>query len=356
MAMPQNDDYVESYSVYAGRKRQKRSEDRFSLINRRNVNGRHFTRTLISEALRVGLLPIEVVDDMQMQIMGKLEELLREHKKSTGIELDEDGARHLLESVFYTLDTYLLAFHDPMYAITAVQATSVEEMFRGGRQQIKTQICETVSLYIQAKKNRIPTENTAYQGVLNEDIHTYLNRYDYRMAAQDIVCPLRYPLMTDCSPDHTGISYLRDYLQRLYIENELLALFDPEERDLLFSAFAAKHDMTVEGMRVNLLSLILNHAFGASMLGKYPGILTLTEPEVRILYEKLYRKTTRELGDMAAQAADTLITDFHITDGLLIGYVRTAGRIFAGHLVSARNAREHADLFVPTDPTMLFRS
>ena len=52
--------------------------DRFQLINRRNIHASCYTRTLISEALRVGMIPIELVDDIQMQVRGVLEEHLRQ--------------------------------------------------------------------------------------------------------------------------------------------------------------------------------------------------------------------------------------------------------------------------------------
>lgn len=331
------------------------SADRFSLINRKNVNCRHYTRTLVSEALRVGLLPIEIVDDIQMQMMGKLEELLREYKKATGTEPDEDGAKHMLESVFYTVDVYLMGYHDPMYAITAVQATDIEEMFRGGRQQIRTLICEAVSLYVQAKKTRIPTVNLTYDLVLDEDIKAFLTAYDYRYAAQDNVVTLRYPLAYEGGSGCTGIHHLREYLRRLCIENRIMQLFDPEERDLLFASYAEAHGGKPETMRVNLLTLILRNGFGASILGKYTGILTLTEDEVSVLYAKLHRKTTRELEEMSSSAVNMMLSDFHIRDGAVTGYIRRAGIRFSRSLAEARNAGESADLFVASDPLHLFR-
>ena len=121
--------------------------DRFQLINRRNIHNSRYTQSLVSEALRVGMIPLELVDDLQMQVRGVLEEHLREARRahSGGVrfqadandgadafahDVDEAVARGFLDSIFYSLDAYLLGFHDPMYAINALQGMAVDEMFR----------------------------------------------------------------------------------------------------------------------------------------------------------------------------------------------------------------------------------
>ncbi len=334
---------------------QNRTSDRFSLINRRNIQVQHYTRTLIAEALRVRLLSMEIVDDLQMQIMGKLDDLMREYRKKWNRDLSEEATKHLLSSIFYTLDTYLLAFHDPMYAITAVQSTSVEEMFHGGRQQLRERVCETVFLSVQVKKQRISTVNRAYHRVMDEEIHAYLRAYDYQYAAQDRICPLSYPLMSDAGIEEQGIMYAYTYLRRMQTENKMLQLFEPEERDLLFTSYAALHGFTPEEMTVNLFSIVMNNALGASILGKYTGILTLTNEETDLLYQKLHRKTTRELESMAADAVQTMANDFHLTDNAMLAYSKAYGRRFAQKLIMARNEQKSATLFVASNPLHLFR-
>ena len=112
-----------------------RQNDRFPLINRRNIQPSRYTRSLVSEALRVGMIDITLVDDIQMQVRGVLEEHLRQLRHDlaktsrtmptsdggTAFSVNEETARAMLDSIFYSLDTYLLGFHDPMYAINALQ-------------------------------------------------------------------------------------------------------------------------------------------------------------------------------------------------------------------------------------------
>ena len=343
-----------------------RPHDRFPLINRRNIHPSRYTRSLISEALRVGMIDISLVDDIQMQMRGVLEEHLRiarkEHVKavhtSSGDDadlpptVDEALARNMLDSIFYSVDTYLLGFHDPLYAINALQGMAVDDMFRAGQKMVKSLICETVALHVQAKKSRIQTDNAAYNITLEEEIQTFLSGYDYRRAGHEIVCPMTYPLF-DAPASVQGIHRLRDYLSRLVTENRFAALFEAEETHLLINAYAKqKHTMTAD-MQVNLYGIILTNALGAAFLGKYPGILVLTEQEMTYLNEKLHRKTTRELEHMTTEAFRTLIADLH-PEPAVAAYLMGHAKQFIGLLREARDSADASRVFVPSDPQMLF--
>lgn len=358
--------------------------DKFPLINRRNIHASRYTQSLIAEALRVGLMQIELVDDIQMQIRGILEDRLRELRRDSGklmqlyeqqirtekrfsdeqekssagaaecqAALDETCAKMLLDSIFYSLDTYLLGFHDPMYAINAIEAMCVEDMYREGQRALKSLVCETVGLSVKVKKSRMETDNLAYNQMLDAEIRSYLDHYDYRWGGHMIPGSLSYPLTDPLGSMH-GIHFLRDYLTRLYAENRFAALFEPEEKALLLSSYAKLHRTTTEGMHANLFSVIINNALGASILGKYTGILTLTEEEVGTLNGMLYRKTTRELEHMTAEAMRAMITDLKPTP-TVTAYVNGHARQLVTRLINARNAGDDAKLFVPSDPKELFK-
>lgn len=343
-----------------------RTHDRFSLINRRNVHPSRYTRSLVSEALRVGLIDITLVDDIQMQVRGVLEEHLRlirrennraaqasDEGSSDAPAIDEAFARGMLDSIFYSVDTYLLSFHDPMYAINALQGMAIDDMFRAGQKILKSLVCESVALHVQAKKSRIVTDNAAYNLTLDEEIRAYLESYDYKRAGHEVVCPMTY-LLSDAPSVMQGIHRLRDYLSRLVTENRFAAMFEPEEKQLLFDSYAKKKHTTTAEMQANLYDIILCNALGASILGKYPGILVLTEEEIAALNEKLHRKTTRELEHMATDAIRTLIADLR-PEPAVSAYLMGHAKQFVTRLREARNASDASVLFVPSDPQMLFR-
>lgn len=340
-----------------------RQNDRFPLINRRNIQPSRYTRSLVSEALRVGMIDITLVDDIQMQVRGVLEEHLRlvrrEYVRAAQNDnagespaVDEAMARSMLDSIFYSVDTYLLGFHDPLYAINALQGMAVDDMFREGQKMLKSLVCESVALHVQAKKSRIQTDNDAYNTTLDTEIHAYLEGYDYRRAGHEVVCPMSYAL-ADMPTAMPGIHRLRDYLSRLVTENRFAALFEPEEKQLLLASYAKKKRTTTKEMQANLYDIILCNALGAAILGKYPGILVLTEEEISYLNEKLHRKTTRELEHMATEAIRTLTSDLR-PEPAVSAYLMGHAKQFVSRLRTARDTADASQVFIPSDPQMLF--
>ena len=138
------------------------------------------------------------------------------------------------------------------------------------------------------------------------------------------------------------------------VTDYLSALFEPEEKALLLESYAAKHHTTTREMHVNLYEVIVCNALGAAILGKYPGILVLTEQEIAYLTEKLHRKTTRELEHIATEAINSLIADLH-PEPAEAAYLRGHAKRLVSRLLEARNAADASVLFVPSDPQMLFR-
>ena len=180
----------------------------------------------------------------------------------------------------------------------------------------------------------------------------YLEGYDYRRAGHEVVCPMTYAL-SDTPFLMPGIHRLRDYLSRLVTENRFAALFEQEEKQLLFASYAEKKHTTTREMQANLYDVILCNALGAAILGKYPGILVLTDEEITYINEKLHRKTTRELEHMTTEAIRTLISDLH-PEPAVSAYLMAHAKQFVGRLRTARDSGDASQIFVPSDPQMLF--
>jgi len=326
--------------------------DRFQLVNHYNIKKNKYTQSLISEALRVGMIPMELVDDIQMQVRGVLELLLKEQRSLNGSQVDKERAQALLDSVFYAIDAYLLSFHDPLYAINALQGMCVEDMYQSGMKIIRSMIYESVALSVKAKKTRIQTDNEAYNKTLDEDVHVFLDGYDYRFAGQQTVMPMQYRISGTTTAE--GIFYLRSYLNRLYIENCFAAMFDSEEKALLFSVYAKQRKTTTRDMRVNLFALILNNALGAVILGKYAGILTLTEEESAALCHALQKKTVRMINQIAIDSIKNLIADMR-PDPAVTAYLNGQAKQVIARLTAVKNEGEGAAMFIPSDPIELFK-
>lgn len=301
--------------------------NRFSLINRRNLRAREYTQSLIAEALRVDLLSMQEVDDLQMQIMGQLETAIK-RASLRDCAVDEAVGRELLAGVYFTVDTNLLSFHDPMYALSVLQSESISTIFENGRQQLRAHYLQTVDLYVRARSIRLPCENALYEKTVGEEMQEALLLWDPLFPART---PARfsYPLGDRRAERHGGIFYPKAYLEALMTEHRFYALFDPIELDVWLT-----ESPPAEGV----FRAVLGAALSAVMLGRFSGTLYLTEDEKEALCGRLERRTSREITDAAILAANTLIRDLLPGDPLLQRSVRR-GAVEWAKEISAQKIR-----------------
>ncbi len=282
----------------------RQKKERLSLINRRNLRYDNYTRSLVTEAVRVNMLPLTVADDLQMQIMGQLETLLKENEQ----ELNEE---ELLTSVFFTLDAYLMGYHDPMYAIAALQSHDVGEMFRSGQKQLRERICDSVALYVQAKRNRQRIENDYYNHTLDKEIKDALRRYDIYHAAHSIALKMSYPLAFERA-EYRGVYYIKHYLKQMITEDRICGCFPAPERDALYASYAQQNHKELKSCRMNLFSVVMNQALGNALLGKYTGELRHTVKEGKSLLKKLREMSGYELQETVRRNVQQLSLDLHL--------------------------------------------
>ncbi len=322
-------------SVFAGQRlgfgmRHARELDRFSLINRRNIQYTNYTQSLITEALRVRLLQAAFVDDLQMQIMGQLELLIRRFPADPALSQEQISAHNqaLLDGIFFTLDTYLLSFHDPMYALSALQSESVTEMYTAGQQQLRAHYLETVALLVKTRKINSTALLPKLRQTLQTEIHETLLQYRPQFCSSTPHA-FSYPCADDRIGQHRGIFYIKQYLRALLFEERFLSFYDGEELAAVVQDTQSKDD--------NLFLRTLHSALGCTMLGKFSGQLVLAEDEYAHLCARLAKRSRRELGQIVQLGVHTLCKELPIGDVGLMLYVRRAAKEWVPALCSARD-------------------
>ena len=301
--------------------------DRFSLINRRNIQYANYTQALITEALRVGLLDAACVDDLQLQIMGQLETQIRRCPVLTSDEAHKARNQELLRGIFFTLDTYLLSFHDPMYALSALQSEAVSEMYTHGQKQLRAHYLETVSLLVHARHTIKAPLDAALRHVLDTEVHDALFTYDPLFCGRS--CALfSYPTADQRIYEHRGIFFMKHYLRALLLENTFTTLFEDTQRAAVLYNPSRIHQ--------NFFLQLLHSALGCIILGKFTGQLCLSLEEFSHLADRLARRSQREITQIVLLAAQTLQQDFHIRDERLNIYLRRCAKDWIPSLCSAR--------------------
>ena len=309
--------------------------NRFSLINRRNLRYRDYTQTLITEAMRVDLVSMREIDDWQMQIMGQLEVLMK-RAKDAGIAVDDACGRELLNGIYFTVDTDLLSFHDPMYALSALQSESISSIYASGQRQIRAHYLQTVNLYVRTKTVAHPVPNPSYDVTMQSEIQAALLLHDPLFPAR--TGPVfSYPLSDRRVCDHKGIFYPKCYLEALSVERQFVSMFSEREKARFFEG------RQIEG---NLFFCLLSRSLCAAMLGKFPGTLNLENDEIERLCDRFSRRSLRELNEMTMSASDVICHDFRIISPALAVAVRRGAKEWAKLIcVHKSSATLRRDLF-----------
>lgn len=316
--------------------RQKREQ--LSLINRRNLRYDNYTRSLVTEAVRVHLLPMAVADDLQMQIMGQLEALLQ----SDNMREQDEG--ELLSSVFFTLDSYLMGYHDPMYAIAALQSHDVDEMFRNGQRLLRARVCDSVALYVQAKKNRQHIDNECYNHTLDVEIKNALMQYDFYHAAHSVALRMSYPLAFDRTA-YRGVYYIKQYLKQLITEDQICGRFSAEEREKLFLSYAKQKSRDLKTCRINLFAVVINQTLGNALLGKYTGCLSHTAGDRSGLYKRIREISKFEMGSVMRTNLEQISIDLKLNQEQK-NYIFAYGRRYQQRIQMVQSEKMLNDIFV----------
>ena len=131
-----------------------------------NIRYNDYTRTLLAEGIRIGALKHSDAEKMSSALLTVLTELLAEYLEREGItdELEFGAAAaELMQSLIFTIDTYLISLSDSALAmrqLKGVKDENVREMRRGGMAALRVLQCEALSLHAKAKswcrRSRLP--------------------------------------------------------------------------------------------------------------------------------------------------------------------------------------------------------
>ena len=114
-----------------------------------------------------------------------------------------------------------------------------------------------------------------------EKSERFFHRYDAFYFAHQIPCMINYFLCISVSETMRGVSYIEEYLRRLFVENLFIRLFPIDAVDrLLTSVYLNYHESPL-----NLYSPVLIGAVTLKILGEDPKTLKVTKDRKNKLFK-----------------------------------------------------------------------
>jgi hypothetical protein len=270
-------------------------------FNMKNVRYSDYASTLIKEAVNCGIFS---TGDLN-RINNETAEVLKEcGSKSAEAVLIAQGKKEYLKSIYlsmmYTVDAYLLTLNSVWRSLDALKSTAFGELYQRGRKQLKILLCESASLYVKARKTRVHTVNIPYNNVFS-DVMTVLKNYNMDCTAH-LCGKFDYPLMLPCN-NNKGIYYIKNYLTRLYSENQFCGNYDADEIDKLYKKLCRRKKVSALTVRANIYEAVYCNAVFADYLMKDSGDLAITYDDCDIIQKLLEGQPPDVQADIIKSAA-----------------------------------------------------
>jgi len=175
-------------------------------------------------------------------------------EKSLGgiMQLQQEKAAQLMESVQYQIAYYLNQCIDREQQIDEIKNTSPAKLFQLGHESLIRDARESEVCVKELAQSMLSLGNQAYEETLTKGLPEFFEEYDVVLKAHEIPGEFDYPL---CVPvkDLAGYDYVKEYLNHLCAEEELLRLFPVEKLQAVLQGYSREYAY----LSVNVYELVL---------------------------------------------------------------------------------------------------
>lgn len=214
---------------------------------------------------------------MQQKLWRLLARKSRRYTMNDSSSLREETAKELYESLCYLLSLYL---EEHRLNINDLLQTDLESVLEQALSIAQNKAKRTKRLY-EAVCLSLPKIENVYLNETLREIGAFFHRYDVFYFAHQIPCMINYFLCISVSETMRGVSYIEEYLRRLFVENLFIRLFPIDAVDrLLTSVYLNYHESLL-----NLYSPVLIGAVTLKILGEDPKTLKVTKDRKNKLFK-----------------------------------------------------------------------
>lgn len=263
---------------------------RSNLIDVTKIDKCHYFETLIDEAVRVKLLTFNECLVIQESAMKLLAEIANDYCSGESSSISNDEAVCLMESILYTVSQKLDECDNPEYAVSLLKSSSIQELYALGREIISNKLAYSKELYSEIKKNLFVTPNKFYRSTLVDGISGFFKLYRPNFAAGETHITADY-IPAIGRPKSCGIDFIYEYLQRLYVENQILNRFNSDAVHKLMCGLTPEYVNSPN----NIFLYVYMACIGLSLVERSVYKLDLSHNDADQLYAMLKGKTRNEI-------------------------------------------------------------
>ncbi|MGG1314129.1 DUF6179 domain-containing protein [Cohnella laeviribosi] len=305
------------------------SEIHFSGLKRNQ-----YTLSLLNEGQRAGLLDNREAYVIQNRLLLILQDLIRRYTQGESSSVTTETAENILASVLYAVDAYLASLENHDKAILCLKTGDIADLYEKGVEHVRQCFEETKRLYNEVKRQKLDVPVEAYNTTIEESLPIFLKKYGILFDAHNTMASMDYPLALD-DMRLQGIFYIKQYLERLQIENRFCFKFAREDLPRLLENFGSvcRFDYRIE--LFNMFELVLNNALFSVLSGGDAGQIRISPYQFERLERMFSYADASEIGKMIREAMTRLQHNLQILDPRTVAYMNECGQNLIRRIVNA---------------------
>lgn len=143
-----------------------------------------------------------------------------------------------------------------------------------------------------------------------------------------------YPLAFD-DMNIKGISYIKNYLERLDIETEFCALFLIEDVDKILNDYGRLCRFNNQIELINIFEVLINNSIFSVLCGNNAREFKIKKDQFNIINQSLSESNLAEINLLIDKSVSTVISDLKIENMQLIEYINKYKVIFKQIILNA---------------------
>lgn len=215
----------------------------------------------MNESIRLKILSSNEIENIRMQLAQLFAEQANKYTQGDSCSIAVDKAQSLMLSIIYTIDYYLKSLENTDVCIIHIKTKKLKELHVKGKELIRSEFEKSKKLFDLVQKNRIKTENYAYNETIDEGLPSFFKEYELEFLSHESMASIDYPLCID-KMDTCSIEYIISYLEKLYWENEFCSRFYSNDISSLLRGYSYDNKEQL----VNIFELVLSNSLGSIML------------------------------------------------------------------------------------------
>jgi len=221
-------------------------------------------------------------DTLQSRLWSLLEKQINRKTQGDSTSLRVEEVADLMESITFTLATHLRENGLPNRTLLT---GNINSLFSAAQKTLLRILDETRQLYELALRTVIPLRSRSLRDTVR-GMRAFFETYDVRLLAQHIPAEIDYQLCRPVPDSMLGVCYIREYLHRLLIENELIIRFDPRRVVALLRRSCPDYGELL----VNLYEPVAANVIGLSLLGGGETLLEILSMQGEQIRDLLARR------------------------------------------------------------------